>query len=745
MNRPLPHRETSAWTESSLGSTPAASMLGALVIVARHRSLHLSVAQMTHEHQLRAEEVTWEATAALARASGLKATATKFGWSDFIKLGAAAPAIVRLKSGYAMVALKVVKPGGVPHILLQDPLAGEETTLTLDERRFLDSCTGEILLVKRDWPLESEEQPFGIRAVAARILLSGQIVRDLIVSAFMLGLLAAAPILFWRLLIDRVLYYHAFSTLAVLSTAMVVVVGVETGYGWLRRHLVQHVVMRVDVSLWNDIFSELMQLPVSFFERSQIGVVTRDIFEIFKIRMFLTDAVFGTLLDSMVLVVFLPIMFYFSAVLTLTVLAGCLAICAWVVLMLPTIHRKTAKVHLAEGKKGAFLVETLQGIRTVKSLALDARRKAEFDALVAQAAHYRFEEASTANLVATVMLPLERLVTSGVIALAVYLAISTNEQVYAGALVAFMMLSMRVIAPLIELATTVQQFDEARIAVRVIQNIINQPKEGGRSEQSLRNPIEGDIQFREVTFTYPGSLAPALDKVSFYIPAGTIFGVMGRSGSGKTTVTRLLQMLHNDYQGQIRIDGHSLQQLNIDHVRSSIGVVLQDNFLFSGSISATISAARPDASFEEIVTAARLAGAEEFIERLPDGYNTAIYEGSANLSGGQRQRLAIARALINNPRILVLDEATSALDAESEAIVNANLMSIAKGRTVIIISHRLSALVAADAIMVLERGKVYDVGRHLELMARCDIYSSLWHQQHRHLELSHGAREFEPT
>jgi ATP-binding cassette, subfamily B, bacterial HlyB/CyaB len=266
--------------------------------------------------------------------------------------------------------------------------------------------------------------------------------------------------------------------------------------------------------------------------------------------------------------------------------------------------------------------------------------------------------------------------------------------------------------------------------------MVNQPKEEGRSGLALRPQIAGQIDFIEVHFAYPGTVTPALDKVSFSIPQGTIFGIMGRSGSGKTTVTRLLQALHSDYQGQIKIDDNNLSQIDIDHLRSSIGVVLQDNLLFSGTIADAIGATKPDATLEEIMSAARLAGADEFIERLPAGYKTAIQEGSANLSGGQRQRIAIARALISNPRVLVLDEATSALDAESEAIVNANILSIAKGRTMIIISHRLSSLIAADAILVLERGKVYDVGRHHELLERCDIYSGLWHQQHRHLELS---------
>jgi ATP-binding cassette subfamily B protein len=323
--------------------------------------------------------------------------------------------------------------------------------------------------------------------------------------------------------------------------------------------------------------------------------------------------------------------------------------------------------------------------------------------------------------------------TSGVFALAVYLSISTQNPVYIGALVAFAMLTMRLAAPLTQLGQLLSEYDEFQEAVKVIANLVNQPPEEGRSRSGVRAPLAGRIEFREVRFRYFGAAAPALDNVSFTVPEGTIFGIMGRSGSGKTTVTRLLQLLHSNYEGLIKIDGNDLRAIDVDHLRSSIGVVLQENFLFQGKVRETIADAKSDATLDDVIEAARLAGAEEFIDRLPLGYETYIYEGSPNLSGGQRQRLAIARALINKPQILILDEATSALDAESEAIVNANILRIAAGRTLVIISHRLSSLVAADQIMVLERGRVYDIGRHDELLARCDIYSALWHQQHRHL------------
>jgi ATP-binding cassette, subfamily B, bacterial HlyB/CyaB len=263
----------------------------------------------------------------------------------------------------------------------------------------------------------------------------------------------------------------------------------------------------------------------------------------------------------------------------------------------------------------------------------------------------------------------------------------------------------------------------------LVSSLVNAGSEGGTGTQGVRRSLSGKIEFSSVRFQYSGSTSPALNNVSFEVPTGSTLGIMGRSGSGKTTVTRLLQRLHSNYEGLIKIDGIDIREYALDHLRGSLGVVLQDNFLFSGTIRENITAAKPDATFDEIVRAARLAGAEEFIDRLPRGYETYINEGSNNLSGGQRQRIAIARALITNPRVLILDEATSALDPDSEAIVNANLRRISEGRTVIVISHRLSSLVSSDAILVLERGCVHDVGKHTELLARCEIYRDLWNQQ----------------
>ena len=302
------------------------------------------------------------------------------------------------------------------------------------------------------------------------------------------------------------------------------------------------------------------------------------------------------------------------------------------------------------------------------------------------------------------------------------------------------LLGTRVASPLIGLAKLMQDVEDVRSSVSQVGEVLNNPTETAATRGGLRPQFEGAISFNEVSFTYPGAKMPALERVSFEIPAGTMRGVVGRSGCGKSTLTRLLQGINREYGGYLKIDGSDLREINLTHLRRSFGVVMQDNFLFRGTVRDNIVAGRPGLTLEDAVRAARLAGAEEFIERLPRGYETWVEEGSANLSGGQRQRLAIARALIADPRILILDEATSALDPESEALVNANLIRIAKGRTMVIVSHRLSSLVECDQILVMDSGRALDIGPHSELVERCAIYRQLWQQQNRHIEPL-GARQ----
>jgi ATP-binding cassette, subfamily B, bacterial HlyB/CyaB len=616
----------------SAASGAGASLLDALVLVARYRGIHVSATQLRRDHLIGRDGPSRDQLLQIARANRMRVATARFSFNKLMRLGAALPAILLLKNGSAMVLLRTADKAEPPHVVLQDPAAGEHALLTLDEQRLSLGWCGDIILLKRDYRLSDEDQPFGLGLIFAQLLRDRRIARDIAVAAIALSFLTLGPIIFWRLLIDRVVYYRSFSTLAVLCVAMLVLIVFETAFGYMRRFLVIHVTARVDASLSAFMFDKVLNLPLDFFERSSTGVITRDMNEMWKIRSFLTGQLFGTVLDSFVLVVILPIMFFFSAILTGVVLAFSGVICLWIMWMLPMLRRRGALVFRAEGAKNAFLVETLQGIRTVKSLALDARQRHEWDVRVATAARLRLDELRTANVIQTVVTPLERLMVTGVFALAVYLAIATNDQLYIGALIAFMMLTQRMAAPLIQLSHLLEQYDEAQIAVKTISALVNRPAEEGRSRFGIRTPLLGRIEFEDVRFRYRGASRPALDGISFEAPEGMILGVMGRSGSGKTTVARLLQMLDSNYEGLIKIDGYDLREIDVDHLRSSLGVVPQECFLFSGTIRETIAAAKPDASFEDIVLAARL---RRGVHRASAARLRNLYPGRLNQSLGR--------------------------------------------------------------------------------------------------------------
>ncbi|MCL2716373.1 MAG: peptidase domain-containing ABC transporter [Alphaproteobacteria bacterium] len=709
------------------------SALECLVIVARSHGLHLTSAQLVRDNLLSASEISVPDLLKCAEKSGMRAKAVRLKPGDLTELKNALPVIVRLRNGSCMVLLSVEgDPAKSVRVTLRSPESDNDARVVIDLPRFEAIWAGEVIMVKRDYDLSDETQPFSIGLIAALIFRERRMARDIAVAALVLGMLGLAPIMFWRLLSDKVVYYKAYNTFYVLCLAMLVIVLFEGAFAFLRQFLVHHLTSRLDVKLSTYVFDKVLNLPIDFFEQNAVGLVSRDIREVFRIRTFLVGQMFGTILDSTTLLFFIPVMFFFSPLMTFVVLAFSGLIAVWLILMLPLHRKRWSAVMAAEGAQGAFLVQSLNGIRTIKSLALDKQQRHMWDVLVARVAKARVAEGMTGNAIQAVVRPLERLAVNGSYALGVFLALSTSDPIYIGALFAFLMLSQRVSGPLMKIAQLINQYDEARGAVAVVGKLVNQAPEEGRSGNGVRSEIRGQVEFSGVTFKYKGAVTPALNDVTFEIGQGHQLGIMGKSGSGKTTITRLLQRLHSDYGGLIKIDGIDVREYDVDHLRRNVGVVLQENFLFSGTIRENITAAKPDATFDDVVRAARLAGAEEFIDKLPRGYETYIHEGSPNLSGGQRQRLAIARALIVDPPILILDEATSALDADSEAIVNANITRIARGRTLIIISHRLSSLVKCDAILVLNRGAIHDIGRHEQLLERNDIYRGLWYQQNQH-------------
>ncbi|MHA7065957.1 peptidase domain-containing ABC transporter [Azospirillum argentinense] len=732
--RAVMHSQTARNSQEPSTSAMHTNLHG-LVIVARHHGLHLSIEQLLRDHAIGAEEVGPGLLTKIARENGLQARPTKLRWKHLANLGKALPALLRMRDGRAMllIGFRKADDGSAPAALLQDPLSLEEACVAVDEVRLNSVWDGDAILFKRSYALNDDEQPFGFRWVINQILRERRIFRDVSIAALMLSILVIMPPLIFMVIVDRVLVHQRLSTLAVLLGGIAILLIFDTLFAYLRRYLIAVGTARIDARISLFIFDRMINLPIDFFERTPTGVINHRLNEVWRIRNFLTNQLFGTVLDSLTLVILIPVMFTLSPYLSLMVLSLAALMFLVVFLYIAPLARAYKKVIAAEQRKNSFMIEILHGIRTVKSLALEGRKRQEWDVRVADAVRASTNMNILANHPQTILQPLEKSVYVGSLALGAYLAIGENALVQAGTIVAFSMIAQRAVAPFVQIAGIMQQVQEVRGAVGQVSEVVNQKPERPRDAHGVRPEIKGEITFSDVRFRYPGSQNHALDNITFTIQKGSVVGIMGRSGSGKTTITRLLQGLHQQYEGLIKIDGVDLREIDLSHLRSSLGVVLQDNFLFNGTIRENIMAARQSASLDEVIRAARMAGAEEFIERLPRGYDTMIEEGSANLSGGQRQRIAIARALLVDPSVLILDEATSALDPDSEAIINNNLNRIGQGRTMIVISHRLASLVNCDQILVLERGALYDAGKHDELLNRCDVYRHLWFQQNRHL------------
>jgi ATP-binding cassette subfamily B protein len=709
-----------------------------LIDVVRHRGVHLSLDQLVRDNFLGDHEVSMAQLAKIARANGFRAAPARMQWDQLAGLGKALPAIVRLRSGGYMVIAEVRTSPQGDLVILRDPLAAPDAVLVLDEARLRAVWDGAVLLVKRQHKVSDAGQPFGMRWVVGQILRDSHLIRDILLGSLFISAFAVAPIIYWSLLFRIVLPRNSLDTLNLLVAGFVFVVVFDTILGAMRRHIILHIVSKADIRMGHHVFDRMLRLPIGFFENTSTGQVTSKLGEIGRIRGFLLNSVFGTLLDSICLIVFIPVLFFVSTPLSLLVLAGCAAILLANLAFMPELNRRHERLVRAERDQYSHLVETVHGMRTVKTLALDARQRTLWDLLVARTARERIAFGRVQNSMKTVMAPLESLLPITVLTVAAYMILGGDSPLDMSSLIAFALLTGRTMGPLLGIAKLVERYHEARGSIATIASVVNHPAEEGLSGTGVLTPLKGTIELIDVSFRYPGTVVPAIDGLNLLIPSGSTIGIVGRSGSGKTTVTRLLQGLQADYGGLIKFDGIDIRQFDLTHLRSSIGVVLQDSFLFRGTIRENIGIAKPSCTLEDIAAAARLAGAEEFIERLPRGFDTMIEEGAANLSGGQRQRIAIARALLTNPRILILDEATSALDPESEAILSANLKRIAFGRTVVIISHRLASLVSSDAILVLERGRPAALGRHQELLADCRLYRDLWTQQNGHLGQQNG-------
>ena len=724
------------------------SGLYGLCLIGRHHQQDMDMRQLMHDHAVGGEELSLKELARIAAHHQLKAKCIGIAWKACEKYQPVLPCLARKTDGhYAIICgLRKERP---PEAVAVEENAEEqpkhdkngyeigivdpawmkahptEQFRILKKDEYEAEFTGECLLVKRVWSITDENQPFGLRWFIPEFLKLKGVFAQIALAVFLLTLIALASPLFFQNVVDKVLVHESFSTLNVLGAGIVVAIVFNAILEYLKGHLLLFATNKIDISTAVKTFAHLIHLPIDFFEQMPSGVLLKHMQQTEKIRGFLSGNLFFTLLDLCSLVIFIPFLLLYSVKLTFVVLGFTGLMALVITSLIKPFQRRLDALYHAEGRRQSRLVEAIHGIRTVKSLALEPKEEKEWGNRSAAAVNAYFSVGRISLTARSLSQALEMLMTVAIIWLGATMVFRGDITV--GALIAFQMLAGRVTGPLVKLVGLIHEYQQVALSVKMLGAVMNTPTEPNMGR--VRAPLRGGIAFENVSFRYRADLPLAIRDFSLEIPPGGSLGIVGRSGSGKTTLTKLLQGLYPPFSGLVKIDGIDIREIEKSHLRSSIGVVLQENYFFQGTVRENIRLTKPSATAEEVVNAANLAGAHDFVQTLPQGYDTILEENASNLSGGQKQRLAIARALLTQPKILIFDEATSALDPESETIIKRNLAAIARGRTLIIVSHRLSMLAGANRILVIDKGEKVAFGTHQELLAQGGIYSQFWKQQ----------------
>ncbi len=558
----------------------------------------------------------------------------------------------------------------------------------------------------------------------------GWVFVEVLLASLLIQVFGLCTPIFTQILLDRVVVERSTSTFFAAGTGLLIFSLFGLFMRSLRRYLLFHTANRIDLSLAVGFIAHAFRLPQRYFDTRYVGDITSRVSENRTIRRFLSSDAVLTLIDLLMVFVYFGLMFWYSWQLALTAAVLFPVLAVVTLITTPFLKRMSREIFNAKTKEGSYLIEALTGVTTIKSLGIERLVRWRWEDLFNQSIKTNFSGQILRERLSLVNDVLETTGTRLIFLFGVWQVI--NDQLSIGQLFAFNMLLGNVFSPFERLISLWNDFQEVVIAVERLNDVLNTPPE--EDEQALRMPalppMRGNIVFQQVTFRYNvESDRNTLENISFEVLPGQTVAIVGRSGSGKTTLAKLLLGLYPVTSGRILIDGHDLNAISKASLRTQIGVVDQETFLFGGSIRDNISLAYPGATTAEIREAARLAGADLFINELPLKYETPIGEGGGMISGGQRQRLAIARALLGNPRLLILDEATSSLDTESEHIIQTNLNTILKNRTTLVIAHRLSTVRSADLILVLDRGVLIEQGTHDELMARRGQYFYLNQQQ----------------
>ncbi len=638
------------------------------------------------------------------------------------------PAIAHWKGKHYIVVYRVTRR----QVVVSDPAIGR---LELNHRDFLAGWTGYTLLIQPTVLFqETPEAKQDLWRFFEVIKPHWFVLLEVFLASVMIQVFGLCTPILTQLILDQVVVQRSVPTFTAVGVGLVMFSVFPVLMNSLRRYLLYHTTNRIDLSLVAGFISHTFRLPLMYFDTRFVGDITSRVQENAKIRNFLSGDALTTLLDLLTVVVYIGLMFWYSWPLALMSLVFIPALLLLTLITTPFLRRISRAVFSAKTAEGSYLIESLTGIGTIKAMGIERTVRWHWEDLFNQSIKTSFSGQMFREQVRLVSSLVEVSGTMGIFLFGVWQVI--QGQLSLGQLIAFNMLLSNVIGPFKRLGLLWNDFQEVLISLERISDVIDAPsEEAGQSHLPSLPAIQGHLRFEGVTFRYSSeSDINTLENLSFEIFPGKMVAIVGRSGSGKTTLAKLVLGLYPPTEGKIFIDGYDLNSIAKRSLRQQVGVVDQNTFLFGGTIRENITIAHPEASAKEMIEAAELAGAHQFIQDLPLKYETQIGESGNLLSGGQRQRLAIARALLGHPRLLIMDEATSNLDAESERIIQTNLNQMLKDRTTLVIAHRLSTVRHADLILVLDRGILVESGTHDQLIAKRGQYFYLNQQQ---LEISH--------
>lgn len=695
------------------------SGLNCLVMIARFHGVAADPEQIRHASAIGTDGMTSIDILRAAKELGFKARAAAVRFEKLAKL--TLPAIVETaENGYAILAKAEAE-----RVLVFDPFENRPKVFGREE--FLSMWAGKILLMAQRG-LKAHEEIFGIRWFIPAVWKYRKPITEVLIASLVLQIFALVTPIFTQVIIDKVLVHRGLTTLDVLAAGLLGIALFEAALSMLRTYVFTHTTSRIDVTLGTKVFRHLFALPLAYFEARRVGDTIARIRELENIRQFLTGSPLTCVLDVMFIVVFLVVMFLYSTTLSLVALAALPFFAALSAIVTPILRHRLDERFNRGADAQSYLVEAVSGVQTLKSFALEPEAQKKWEGLFAKYITASFKTYKLGGMAGATGQFINR--ASYLVILWIGARLVMNGELSVGQLIAFQMLSGRVSDPVLRLVQMWQDFQQVGLSVKRLGDILNAKPEPATESSKARLPaIRGSVKFERVQFRYRVDGPEVLRNLNLEIEPGMTIGFVGRSGSGKSTITKLIQRLYIPESGRILIDGIDISLADPAWLRRQIGVVLQENFLFNLSVRDNIAIHYPSADISQIIKVAQLAGAHDFILELPEGYDTMVGEKGTALSGGQRQRIAIARALLMNPRLLIFDEATSALDYESERIIQNNMLKICQGRTVIIIAHRLSTLRNAHRIMVIDRGELVESGSHQDLHAKKGLYCHLCAQQ----------------